>query len=195
LSSKIVADREQLRDITLDVEALRATDYFSSLHEARSKELATKQAEFQGLVARQTELSETRLALSDYLERVDAGDYGSPTAHLTHPHHPTAPPVNQRRAIEIWAAVSGALALMVFGYLIVTTPPHWVGWSVAMAIGFGAIDALARGRLARFLLTSIIALAIITTIILFIEFWQWIIVAGLALVVLYMIRDNLREVV
>ena len=144
-------------------------------------------------MARETELSETRLALSDYLARIAAGDFGPPEAHLKQPHHPT-PPVTQRRAIEVWAAVSGALALMTFGYLLVATPPHWIAWALAVALVFGAIDALARARLARFLLSTIIALAVVCAIILFIEFWQWIIIGGLALIVIYMIRDNLREV-
>ncbi len=54
-------------------------------------------------------------------------------------------------------------------------------------------DALARARVARFLLSVIIALAVVCTIILFVEFWQWIIIGGLIVIVLYMIRDNLRE--
>src|SRR5690606_9004792 len=97
-------------------------------------------------------------------------------------------------AIEIWAAVSGALALITFGYLVVTTPRHWIIWAGAVALAFGVIDALARGRLARFLLTAIVALAIVCAVILFVEFWQWIILGGLALIVANMIRDNLREV-
>lgn len=193
LRGRVETEREFLRDVALDVEALKATDYFSALHDARSKELAAQQAEFQKMVAREMELRETRLALSDYLARAAAGDYGPPDAHLKQPHHPT-PPVMQRRAIEVWAAVSGALALMTFGYLLVATPPHWIAWALAVALVFGAIDALARGRLARFLLSTIIALAVVCAIILFIEFWQWIIIGGLALIVIYMIRDNLREV-
>ena len=193
LRRKIESEREHLRDVALDVEALKATDYFSALHDARSKELAARQAEFQNMVARETELSETRLALSDYRARVERNDYGPPAAHLKHPHHPS-PPVVQRRAIEVWAAVSGALALMTFGYLLVATPPHWIGWALAVGLVFGAVDALARGRLARFLLSTIIALAVVCAVILFIEFWQWIIIGGLALIVIYMIRDNLREV-
>ena len=193
LRGQIETEREFLRDVALDVEALKATDYFSALHDARAKELAARQAEFQRLVAREMELNETQLALSDYLARVEVGDYGPPAAHLKQPHQPT-PPVMQRRAIEVWAAVSGALALMSFGYLIVATPRHWIAWALAAALIFGAIDALARGRLARFLLSTIVALAVVCSIILFIEFWQWIIIGGLALIVIYMIRDNLREV-
>jgi hypothetical protein len=193
LRRRIREEREALRDVALDVEALNATEYFSALHELRERELIGRQADFRALVAREMELSETRLALSDYRERVARGDLGPPGAHLKDPHHPS-PPVEQHRAIEVWAAVSGALALMAFGYLIVATPRHWIGWSLVVAVAFGAIDALARGRLARFVLAAILVLAIVCAVILFIEFWQWIIIGGLALIVAYMIRDNLREV-
>lgn len=189
---EIETERALLRDVALDVEALKATAHFSDLREARARELTVRQSAFQTLVRRESELTETRLALSDYWARVQVGDYGPPDAHLRQSHHP-APPVEQRRAIEIWAALSGALALMTFGYLIVAMPEHWIGWALAVATIFGAIDALARGRVARFLLSVIIVLAIVCAIILFIEFWQWIIIGGLAIVVLYMIRDNLRE--
>ncbi|MBX7254243.1 MAG: hypothetical protein K1X50_19845 [Candidatus Promineofilum sp.] len=189
---RIETERALLRDIALDVEALKATAYFSSLREDRTRELTVRQADFQALVRRESELAETRLALIDYWGRVQTSDYGPPDAHLRQPHHP-APPVEQHRAIEVWAAVSGALALMTFGYLLVTTPRHWVAWALAVAAAFGAIDALARARVARFLLSVIIALAVVCTIILFIEFWQWIIIGGLIVIVLYMIRDNLRE--
>ena len=189
---QIDAERASLRDVALDTEALKTTAYFSPLHEARARELVARQADFQALVRRESELDETRLALADYWSRVDVGDLGPPEAHLKQPHHPT-PPVVQRRAIEVWAAVSGALALLSFGYLVVATPEHWIGWALAAAVAFGAIDALARGRMARFLLGTIITLAVIAALILFFEFWQWIIIGGLAIIVAYMIRDNLRE--
>jgi hypothetical protein len=193
LREQIETDRHQLRDVQLDVEALRATEYFSGIHEQRIRELTLQQEAFQSLIAREMELIETRLALRDYLRRVEAGDLGPPDAHLSHPHHPV-PPVVHRRAIEIWAAISGALAIMVFGYLLVVRPTNWIWWGIAVSIGFGAIDAWARGQMARFMLATIVALAVISAVILFIEFWQWIIILTLAVIVLYMIRDNLREV-
>ena len=194
LRENIDSERELLRDVAPDVEALKATDYFSVLHEARARDLAATQTEFQGMVAREMELTETRQALMAYAARLDNGDFGPPAAHLRHPHHPTPPPADQRRIIEVWAAISGALALMAFGYLLVTTPRNWLLWAVAAALAFGAIDAWARSRLARYLSTVIIALAIICAVILFFEFWQWILIGGLVLIVIYMVRDNLREV-
>lgn len=190
---QIDRDRESLRTLALDVEALKATDYFSRLHESQVVLLNEKQKSFQSLVAQRTELEETRLALDGYLARVREGDMGSPQSHIKHAHRPTPTQSDQRRAIEIWAAVSGALALMAFGYLLVAQPNNWIWLAVAVGIAFGAIDALARGRFAEFLLNVVIVLAIVAALILFIEFWQLVVILGLVVVVVYMIRDNLRE--
>jgi uncharacterized membrane protein YccC len=118
---------------------------------------------------------------------------GPPTAHLKHPHHPSQTP-RHRRAIEVWAAISGALALLAFGYLIIVTPPNWIWLVIMVAVAFGLADAWARGRLTGFLLNVVLGLAVVGAMILFIEYWQLIIVGALAIVVLYMIRDNLREI-
>ena len=65
---------------------------------------------------------------------------------------------------------------------------------MAGGLACGGRGALARERRARLLLSTIIALDVGGAIILLIEFWQWIIIGRLGLVVIYMIRDNLREV-
>ena len=68
------------------------------------------------------------------------------------------------------------------------------GWAVVVGIGFGAIESLTRRELSKFMLTLVVVLAVIAILILFFEFWRWVIMVGLIAVVVYMIRDNLREV-
>ena len=52
---------------------------------------------------------------------------------------------------------------------------------------------MTRGRLPNFILTIVVVLALVATVILVIEFWRWIVLFGLIGIVIYMIRDNLRE--
>ncbi len=189
---EIARERENLRILALDVEALRAAEHFSGVYSARDKELQAYQVAFQTLVRRQVELSETRSALVDYQERVQVGNLGPPAAHIRHAHRPT-PPVEHHRVLEFWAAISGALALLAFGYLLIYRPPFWFLLIIAVGLAFGLIDALARGRIDRYLTGLTVALAIIASIILFIEFWQIALIAPLILLVLFMLRDNLRE--
>lgn len=95
--------------------------------------------------------------------------------------------------MEIWAAISGALALLLFVGLLIFQPDNWVFWAVVVGIAFGAIESLTRGRLSNFVLTTIIVLALIAAGILIAEFWRWVILLALIAIVIYMIRDNLRE--
>ncbi|MEZ4560342.1 MAG: hypothetical protein R2851_25195 [Caldilineaceae bacterium] len=77
---------------------------------------------------------------------------------------------------------------------LIFRPMHWPFWAVVAGIAFGAVESMTRGRLSNFMLTTVIVLALLATLILFIEFWRWILLLALVGIVVYMIRDNLREV-
>ncbi len=182
----------ELRALALDVESLRAAEYFSDVLEVREREQQARQASFQELVRRRTLLIETRNALAGYKRRVDRGDLGPPAAHIRHAHRP-AKSVGHHRVLEIWAALSGALALLSFGYLIIYRPDNWLLLAIIVAVVFGFVDALARGRSDRYLANITVALAVVNGIILFVEFWQIALILPLVLLVIFMIRDNVRE--
>ena len=194
LSAEIQALRTQVRNLGLDVEALRAAEYFSTLHESREEQLTSLQVQLQNLRSALISNQETQKSLRAYRARAQAGDWGSPTAHLKHVHPPAEPLPPQRRVVEIWAAISGALALLIFVALLIFRPMHWPFWAVVAGIAFGAVESMTRGRLSNFMLTTVIVLALLATLILFIEFWRWILLLALVGIVVYMIRDNLREV-
>ena len=192
LDGVITTEREKLRVLALDLEALRASEHLSSVHQVKEKQLQTQQMEFQELVRRQVDLGETRQALLEYQGRIAAGDLGPPTAHIRHAHRPL-PTGEQHRFLEIWAAISGALALLGFGYLVIYRPAYWVLLTIIVAVIFGFIDALARGHSDRYLAGLTVALAIVNGVILFVEFWQIALILPLGLLVFFMLRDNLRE--
>ena len=123
---------------------------------------------------------------------MEQGDLGSPTADIRHAQRPS-PEVKQRRGLELGAAMSGALALMAFGYRIIYRPNQWILLALIVAVSFGVIDALARGKIDRYLTNLTVALAVVNAIILFIVFWQIALIIPLILLVVFMLRDNLRE--
>jgi hypothetical protein len=193
LAAEIQRQRRQVRELALDVDALRATEYHSTLHEARETELEQQQAKLHALQADLTENRETQKAVRAYRARVLKGDWGPPAAHIRHAHPPAPPLPAQHRLVEIWAAISGAVALLIFVALLIWRPDNWVFWTVVVGILFGAVEAATRGRIANFMLTTVVVLALAAVLILFFEFWRWILIIGLMAVVIYMIRDNLRE--
>lgn len=192
LEESIGRERERLRVLSLDLESLRAAEHFSGVYEAKEKQLQVQQVEFQNLVRQQVDLSETQGALIHYKRRIERGDLGSPTAHIRHAHHPTAP-LEQHRVLEYWAAMSGALALLAFGYLVIYRPDNWILLAIITAVAFGFVDAVARGHPDRYLAGLTVALAIVNGVVLFIQFWQIALILPLVFLVLFMLRDNLRE--
>ena len=192
INKQIGDEVRELRTLALDVESLRAAEFFSDVLQVREREQQARQVSFQELVRRRMILMETRSALTGYKRRVDAGDLGPPAAHIRHAHRPT-PPVEHRRFLEVWAAISGALALLAFGYLIIYRPNNWLLLAGIAAAAFGLVEALARGRSDRYLASITVMLAVVNAIILFVEFWQIALILPLVFLVVFMIRDNVRE--
>jgi hypothetical protein len=137
LSQKVTA----VRSLTLEVESLQQTDYFSKFHRTRQQELDTAQKELQNLYARHTELGETRLAAESYLNKIEQGDWGDPQAHIKHKHPPEPPLGKHNRLAELWAALSVGLLLLVLAVLIVLAPTHWGTWVIVTSLIFIALDA------------------------------------------------------
>jgi hypothetical protein len=193
LSVEIESRRDELRKQTLDVEALRTSEYYDALRINKEEQLKTSQKVFQDLQLKKTELLETALGLNSYSKRLRRGDIGSPTAHLHYVHHPEPPLQPQHRAMEIWAAISGALILIGIFTVLFLRPDHWFVWLIGFGVVIVAIENLVRGNLMNYLLTIVIILAIIAAIILLVEFWGWFLGLMLIGLVIFIILGNLQE--
>ncbi|MDQ4075289.1 MAG: hypothetical protein M3220_03485, partial [Chloroflexota bacterium] len=193
LDRQIEEQRQALRQLALDIEAVRATEHLDELHRRKIARLEEQERDLQALQARRTELQAIRTQSQRYLQQIRRGEWGDPRAHLRHVHHPEPPLPRQRRLVELWAAISGALALLALVALLVLLPRHWWLWTGTIALIFAAIEATMRGRLSNFLLNTVIVLAIITALILIWEWWRVLVIMALIAVVVHMIRDNVRE--
>ncbi|MFN2115619.1 MAG: hypothetical protein ACK2T6_07875 [Anaerolineae bacterium] len=193
LTAQIDEARAALRQLALDVEALEATEYLSADDQARQAELAERLAELHDLQAKRAAVLDTRQAVVAYGAAAEQGEWGAAEAHLESPHRPAPPLDGHSRLIDVWAALSGALAIVVATVLLVLQPPGWVQLAALTAVAIGAIEAATRGKLGDYLMRVVVALALVAVAILVWEFWRFIIVGAIAVVALYMVRDNLRE--
>ena len=174
--------------------ALRQTAYLADLQQRRQKELDEAGATLAALNQRYVDVGETHEANTEYLNRLRAGEIGSPRAHIRRAHAPQPPIAAQGRFTQWWAAVSGGLLLLIVVGLVSVRPPTWPLWLVGVAVAFGAVEAAAHGRLRGYLYGLTIALAIFNAAILLYEFWPAAIILAVVGLVVLMIRDNLREV-
>jgi hypothetical protein len=128
------------------------------------------------------------------LARVRAGDHGDPRAHLHLVVHPQDPAeIRRSRLLDVWSAVSVALAILLLGALLITdAAPWWVGLLV-IAAGYVVLEALVRRRLLRLLLELTILLAVVGAAILLVTNLALFVAAGLLAIGYMVLRDNVRE--
>jgi hypothetical protein len=193
LDREIESKRDEYRKQALDVEALKATECVRALLIQKEAELERCQTSLHELTARRVEWEETRQALNAYAHRVAQNDLGPPTAHLRRAHHPEPPLPPQRRAVEIWGALSGAVILLCITLLVILRPANLPVWLIGLGTVLGAVEALTQGKLVKYLLHITVGLAVIAAAILLIEYWIWFLAMALVGMVIFVIQENLRE--
>ena len=193
LAAQIEQQRALVRTLDLEVISLQQTAYLDDLLKRRQKTLGAELGALHTLNQRAVDAGETLEAGAAQLVRLLAGDFGQARAHIQRAHAPQPLLGKQSRFALWWAAVSGGLLLLVILALISFRPPTWPIWLVGVAVAFGAVEAMTRGRIRSYLYGVTIALALLNASILLYEFWFVALVLALVGLVVLMIRDNLRE--
>lgn len=193
LDQQIAEKRSLVEQLELDTIALRSSEYSGDIYKEKDAVASAEHKALDALQRDRVTTSETIKALRSMQVRGAAGEGSTPTAHLRTVHHPDPPLPPNRRIVDVWAAVSGALTLLALVLLLFLQPPFWPVLIVAVLLVFGAVEAFTRGGLTDYLLTTVIVLAIIAGAILVLEYWQALVLLAVVAVVVFMMVDNLRE--
>jgi hypothetical protein len=184
----------EVRRIQLDAGMLALNGSLSQLQERTADESAAGERELTGLRARDAELVDEIGAARQTLERVEAGDFGDPRAHLHHDQRPQADADRRYgRIVETWSAVSvSLLLLLLIGLLYSGVVPGWAAFMIAIA-GYVVVEAAFRRRLLSLGLAITVLLAIIGGILLAITYSTELVILAIAAVALLTLADNVRE--
>ena len=185
--------RTALRASGLTVQALSRTPNLARQVEEQHKALVENEKELDKLSKQRAAILERRRVLETYLERVQQGDPGDPQAHLRHKAIPVPPPPPIAKALDVWAAISGAILVSVLILLVAFRPLHWPLWAMLAVLLFGAIESALRDKLTNYLLAATVVLAGLGVVVIFLGYWRWIIPGVLLFVFLYSLLTNLRE--
>jgi hypothetical protein len=195
LDGQIAAQAAAVPGLDLEVRALSEDGAMARLHAARSDDLAREAHALQALRSERAGVVDTLVGLRRELAAVEAEDYGSPTSHLRHAHHPVPPEtVEYGRLVEFWSAISVSLMLVVIagiGWF------HLAPWWVALVLGVGGyvvLESAFRRRLTILTLRVVLVLAIVAALVLVWELRLAVIVGALAGLALVVFADNLREI-
>ena len=193
LAAQIEAQRVVVRHLELELSALRQTAYLGDLLRRSQVRLDAENAKLQTLSQRFTDVAEAREASAERLARLRAGDFGPPRAHIRRAHTPQPATTSQDRFTRWWAAVSGGLLIVAVIGLLYLRPGGWLFWLVGVMVAFGAVEAVARKRVGRFLYGLVVGLALVNALILLFEFWAIVLVVVVIGLAALMIRDNLID--
>lgn len=185
--------REAVRSLALVVQSLQAATYLNPVHKAHSADLAAEQEQLQATWRRCTELDERIAATQSHLARIEAGDWGDPRAHIRHEHCPEPPAQHKGRFVEYWGALSASLLLLTFTSLVVWDFGRWWIWILLTAGIYVFVEAILHRRLAGLLPKVTVVLAVVTAVLLIIDFWRLGIILIVAGIVIAMLVENVRE--
>ncbi|MFN2138872.1 MAG: hypothetical protein ACK2U5_00210 [Candidatus Promineifilaceae bacterium] len=192
VGEEIELKRRDLRAAGMIALAISHTPNLEEQSKLHAETMLQTEAELAALTARQASLEEDMRVLHKYLARVREGDLGEPQAHLRHKAVPQAPPPGAK-LLDTWAAISGALLVSTIILLLAIRPPFWLLWVLLTLLIFGMIEAALRERLARFLLSATVIMALIGSAVLIWEYWRWVIPAALLFIFIFSLLSNLRE--
>jgi hypothetical protein len=133
-------------------------------------------------------------ALELYAVRLQSGERGPLRAHIRRAHHPTTyEELRLSQFAETWAAIS--IGMMVLGFLVLAifAPAFLLLGFFSLVMLFIAIESAFRRRITRLINWVTIILALISAVILFIEFWDEALIIAVLVAGAYITWENLRE--
>jgi hypothetical protein len=194
LGTEIDEKSRELKKLGVELSAMRDRSHLDKPYEAGTRRVAGLSAELDGLRAQLATDAAVSESLSEYAERLKAGERGPARAHISRAHRPASDAeLRVSRVAEAWAAASVSLVLISFVAIVLFEREHLISMLVFSIALFAFVEAGFRGRLVNLVSSANIGLAVVASLILVYEFFWQLVVAAVLLVGLYLLWDNLRE--
>jgi hypothetical protein len=194
LRAEIAEKTRRLRELGVEAQATREGSHLERPHRETASRLKGLSGEVDRLRARLVADGVVSEALEEHAKRLEAGERGPARAHITRPHRPSSEAeLRGSRVTEAWAAVSVGLMLFSFVAIALFEREHLI---LALILGvavFAFVEAGFRGRLTNLISSANIGLAVAATLVVVYEFFWQLVVASVLVVGLYVLADNLRE--
>ncbi len=194
LLSGITEKSDRLKALGMDAEATRDQSHLSKIYETETRHIEELSNEVEAM---REELSEDEIldeSLRDHAERLRNGERQPARAHIMHAARPVSEQeTHSGKVAQLWASISVAVVLVTLILIVVYQRQHLLGALVFAIAMFAFIEAGFRRRLARFIVSVNVALAIVGALVL-LKFFYWQIIALAVIAVgTYILWENLRE--
>ena len=194
LRTQIDEKSRRLKELGVETTAMRDRSHLDAPYREKTKHLGELSREVDRLRAQLATEEAVSQSLRDYADRLKAGEREPVRAHITHAHRPASETeLKVSRVAEAWAAVSVSLVLISFVGIAMFEREHLISMLVFSIALFAFVEAGFRGRLVGLISSVNIGLAVVATLILVYEFFWQLVVAAVLILGLYVLWDNLRE--
>lgn len=186
-----------LQSLGIQAAAMRTQPHLYKLYTAHQERIEALSKEVNDLRAALAADEALLEALSYYADRLQEGQEPEPLrGHLRRAHRPVPDAVLRAGYLaEFWAAISVGLLMLIFLALL-TIGRQYVVLGVPMMLALYAfIEASFRGRLIRFVTSVTIGAAILSALVLLYEYFWEVVEVAVLLTGLYILWENLRELV
>ncbi|HEY7342725.1 MAG TPA: hypothetical protein VH591_17760 [Ktedonobacterales bacterium] len=185
----------QLMGLEMEVAAQRAT--FSRDEAAKAQQQLEKmEKELTQLKAERADIDVAEEQCAAYAERLAAGDPGDPRAHLHAPDLPvSAADLRLGRLAAIWSAVSVGVLLLSIVVLAQFFPGILIPGAAVLLGVYAFIEALFHRTLDGLIRGVAVALALVATVVLVIQFALPLLLALVVLVGIFILVENVRELI
>ena len=159
------------------------------------KEINSLSSEVRGMRREHSENDALFQGLNGRLEKMKAGVQEHPHLHIRHLAIPddTSRKLRFNRAAETWAAISLSLLMFAIAALILLSPKYiWTGLVIILIL-FVVAESFLRGAFIQTVGRITLILALVSTVIIFIHFWKWIIAVTLLAMGISLMYQRLRE--
>ncbi len=142
-------------------------------------------------------VNEKRLeALGLYRTRLQEGEREPVRQHILRPHQPASSnELRTNRLGEFWAAISLGLLMIAFVILVLFFRPHLLLGLVAVITAFAFIESGFRRRIPQVINRLSIVLAVVSALVLVYDFFWPLVIVLVVLAGLYVMWENVRELV
>jgi hypothetical protein len=185
----------QLMGLEMEVEAQQST--FSRAEAVKAqRQLEQMDKELAQLKADRAAIDVAEEQCAAYVERLASGDLGDPRAHLHAPDLPvSSAELRLGRLAAIWSAVSVGVLLLALVVLAQFFPGILIPGAAVLLGAYAFIEALFHRTLDGLIRGVAVGLALVSTLVLLIQFAQPLLLALVVLVGIFILVENVRELI
>ena len=183
-----------LRELGVRLESMRGSPHLASESEVLDARVAEQSAKVRDLRKERSENDAVLESLRRRLERRRAGEIGDPRAHITQAAEPVTPATLRFNGVaEVWAALSISALLIGLAVLILASPSNVWAELVVLVVAFVVAESVLRGTFARTVNRLAVLAALLAIVVLFVQYWEWVVVGLLLGLAAFLLYQRFRE--